>query len=623
MSFDARTRLTGPAITLVVAVALFMLAQSPYRLPNPPALLVLAIVFSAFHGGLTAGLASAAIAWAILLFFFADPGTLFQYSRENLIRVALWGVTLPLTAVMVGVLKRRAEKTSAAAATHELAEAHLNERIRAETTLQTSNAILDGIFESAPDTILLVSADGRIARANSQAVRMFGYPREAITGKPVDDLLPGRLREGHARHRAGFTAQPHLRAMGSGMKLHAQRSDGSEFPVDVTLGPLRIDDKVLVICIVRDITERVQAEAERKELLDVLEASLNELYIFDPDTLRLLYVNQSALRNLGYSAEAMRAMTPLDLKPEFTAASFRERVAPLLRGEQEAAMFQTHHRRADGTLYPVEVHLQLVGQDTGRVFLAVIFDITERRQAEQALRDYTGQLRQLSLRMFETAENERRRLARELHDRIGQNVAALSLNLSMMRGELSEDCRRQVNARLDDSESLLQQTAQLVRNVLADLRPPGLDELGLVAALKEHARQVAGRVGFSAAVSGSELSLRLPPATEITLFRIVQEAFANIAKHAHATAVAVTLEAGPDTAVLTVADNGCGFDPMARPAQPTSSLGLVSMRERAEAIGARLRIESAPGQGTRVIVEAPRAAPDSSGQQQLPGINPA
>lgn len=198
---------------------------------------------------------------------------------------------------------------------------------------------------------------------------------------------------------------------------------------------------------------------------------------------------------------------------------------------------------------------------------------------------------------------------RELHDRVGQNVTALGLNLNMVRSELPADVLQKMSPRLNDCESLLYYTAQLVRDIQIDLRPPGLDELGLVAALNEHARQVAARSSFKVTVSGTEPAPRLPPAAAITLFRIAQEALNNITKHARATEVSIALEASAEGVVLTVADDGCGFDPAARPEQATRSLGMVSMRERAESIGGKLRVESAPGGGTRVIVEAPRGAP--------------
>ncbi|MCQ3939134.1 MAG: hypothetical protein DPW18_19125 [Chloroflexi bacterium] len=143
---------------------------------------------------------------------------------------------------------------------------------------------------------------------------------------------------------------------------------------------------ISAVGVLQDITERKQAKMARERLLNVLEASLNEIYIFDPDSLKFEYANSGALRNLGYSFEELRAMNPVDLKPEFTEASFRETIAPLLRGEKPILNFETTHRRADASLYPVEVHLQLVETGDERAFLAVINDITERKLAEEQLR---------------------------------------------------------------------------------------------------------------------------------------------------------------------------------------------------------------------------------------------
>lgn len=144
-----------------------------------------------------------------------------------------------------------------------------------------------------------------------------------------------------------------------------------------------------------DVTERRRDEAERSRLWDILEASLNEIYIFAVDTLQFIFVNSGARRNLGYSAAALQSMTPLDIKPEYTVLSFREMIDPLLRQDAARHIFETVHRRADGSDYPVEVHLQLVEREGERVFLAVISDITERRKAEQALRTSEARYRML------------------------------------------------------------------------------------------------------------------------------------------------------------------------------------------------------------------------------------
>lgn len=162
--------------------------------------------------------------------------------------------------------------------------------------------------------------------------------------------------------------------------------DGRRIPVEIHVKHLSFEGHEYHCAFVRDITERKRAEAERTRLMAVLEVSLNEIYMFDTDTLRFTYVNRGARENLGYTLEALRKLTPLDLKPEFTDTTFRAHIAPLLRHEQSQLVFQTLHKRANGTFYPVEVHLQLVELGNQRQFLAIIFDITERKQAEKALR---------------------------------------------------------------------------------------------------------------------------------------------------------------------------------------------------------------------------------------------
>lgn len=132
--------------------------------------------------------------------------------------------------------------------------------------------------------------------------------------------------------------------------------------------------------------ERYQAERERAWLLDVIARSLDEIFVFDTTTYRFKFVNDGALRNLGYSQEEISLLTPLDLKPDHSAESFSELVAPLMNGEAETVRFETRHRRKDGSLYPVDVHLQVIDQPEGSVFLAIITDITERKHAEEQIR---------------------------------------------------------------------------------------------------------------------------------------------------------------------------------------------------------------------------------------------
>ncbi len=200
-------------------------------------------------------------------------------------------------------------------------------------------------------------------------------------------------------------------------------------------------------------------------------------------------------------------------------------------------------------------------------------------------------------------------MARELHDRVGQNLTALGLNLNLIRGQLSGSTLvpASIQARLDDSLVLLEQTTECIRDVMADLRPPVLDDYGLLAALRWYGSRVAQRAGFSLRVQGDESWPRLAAPLENALFRIAQEALTNVAKHASATQVTITIEIDDEVIRLVVEDNGCGFElgHLTRPGEQPH-WGILTMTERAEAVGGWFRIESSPQQGTQITVEVSR-----------------
>jgi signal transduction histidine kinase len=231
----------------------------------------------------------------------------------------------------------------------------------------------------------------------------------------------------------------------------------------------------------------------------------------------------------------------------------------------------------------------------------LVADLRRLTRGEERLRESFARLQELSRRLVEVEESERRNINRELHDRVGQNLSALNLSLGIMRNTLAEGPPHEVSARLDDARMLLEITSKEVRDVMAELRPPALDEFGLVAALRDHCAAVAARLGLAITVEGKALDPRLPPTTETALFRIVQEALNNVGKHARAREVRVVLAESTGGVTLTVTDDGVGFDAAQR-VQAAPTYGIVTMHERAEAVGARLTIASTPGAGTRVAI---------------------
>ena len=254
--------------------------------------------------------------------------------------------------------------------------------------------------------------------------------------------------------------------------------------------------------------------------------------------------------------------------------------------------------------------LQLVDTVPGR------FELSELRMAEslasiaaiaienallfRAVSQQRGQLRALTVRLGEVQETERQQLAGELHDRIGQNLTALSLNLTIIDQLLPANTSPAVHRRIEDSAGILGETARRVRNVMAELRPPMLDDYGLLPALRWVGEQFVTRTGIAVRVDGPATELRLPLRLETALCRIAQEALNNVAKHARAHEVRITLEPTDRRVRLSIADDGVGFDVIAMQRNvDTPHWGMLTMQERAASMGGTVRLDSTPGHGTR------------------------
>ncbi len=237
-------------------------------------------------------------------------------------------------------------------------------------------------------------------------------------------------------------------------------------------------------------------------------------------------------------------------------------------------------------------------------------EVAERKEAEATIIDYTSRLRALSQQLVAVQDAERKALATELHDRIGQNLSALNmslnLNLAMLSDPLPPAAMPAIRARLKDALSLIEQTTEIVRGVMEELHPALLEQYGLKTALRWHGEEFSGRTGIAFHCIASESFPRLQGKVETSLFRIAQEALINVAKHARATAVTVTLTRTTSCIELQIGDDGLGVPPERLP-QPTagSGWGLAIMAERARTIGAELQIKPGSDKGTTVVVTVP------------------
>lgn len=228
------------------------------------------------------------------------------------------------------------------------------------------------------------------------------------------------------------------------------------------------------------------------------------------------------------------------------------------------------------------------------------------RESEEGLRSSTEQLQAMSRRLVDAQESERRQFSRELHDRVGQNLTALSINLDILKTQLSDNGNEAFRSRLNDAATLLEATAGTIENVMSELRPPMLDDYGLLPALQWYANEFSSRTGIQVGVDGDEHMQRPSQASEIALFRIAQEALNNVAKHARASHVHIALAHSDARLIMTLADDGAGLEAAAAPdSKRRPGLGMVTMRERTQAVGGEFEIGTAPGRGTRVVVRVP------------------
>ena len=253
MSFESRwAKIGGPLLTLGVIAAHMQAYHVGIDIPNPPALLVLTLVFAAYIGGLIPGMISAALAWGYIYFFFSIPGQPFHHTDENIKRIVVWAITLPATALLVGSLKHHAERTF------------------------RRQDLLEQFFKFAPDAILIADYAGRIKHANNKTENIFGYHPAELLGQPVEMLMPERFVPQFEQQRSKYMDESQPRPVGSNLGLVGKRKDGSEFPADVTLGLLQTRDGPLVLSVVRDITERKKAEYDIQQLNINLEHRVRE-----------------------------------------------------------------------------------------------------------------------------------------------------------------------------------------------------------------------------------------------------------------------------------------------------------------------------------------------------------
>lgn len=456
---------------------------------------------------------------------------------------------------------------------------------------------VEGIFQSTPD--------GRILAANPTLARMMGYasPEELIAA--TTDIA--QQLHVNPQRRAEFRRLLDERGVVQGFEMEILRHGGSRIWVSASARAVHDAQGNVGYYegIMEDITARRQAEDALKKFAHVVEQSADTVMITNPEGI-IEYVNPAFEQLTGYSREEAIGRKPSILRSGKHDQRFYGQLwRTILSGGVFRAVFT--NRKKHGELFHEEETITPITDAQGDIthFVSIGRDITTRVQAEEQLRQSREQLRALAAHLQSVREEERGRIAREVHDELGQVLTGLKYDLAWLARGLPADSTA-LQEKTRGLLSLVDATINTVRRIFTDLRPSVLDELGLVAAIEWQAQEFQSRTGIECRVSTELTDLSLGSEASTALFRICQESLTNVARHAQATRVTVRLSAEENRLILSVVDNGRGVTEQEQ--ARVTSFGLLGMQERASLLGGQLTIVGRPGAGTTVMVRIPLRA---------------
>lgn len=475
-------------------------------------------------------------------------------------------------------------------------------RRRVEKALEEARIRFQAIFETALDSIMLMDDAAQFVDVNPATCEMLGYSRAELLRMTVADVAPAPVHANAAGLVDQFFAEGKISGTYQLLCKNGVLRDVEYHSVTNILPGLHL-------AVYRDVSERKSAEDKLKTSAFLL-----------AEAQRLAHVgnwNWDLRTNaIHWSDEHYRIFGLQPHEIDVTYEQFLTFVHP-----DDRAMVKSVVDQALKDRQPFDYRLRILHrngtirllQSRGRVSMneqdkpvrmyGVVLDITERQQAEDALRESAQRLEILSHRVVEIQEQERRHLAHELHDEIGQVLSAIAINLRATKATCDEFAK----SRLEESINLVEHAIQQVRNLSLDLRPSMLDDLGLISTLRWYADRQAQRAGFVLHFTAESAGDRLPADLEIACYRVVQEALTNVVRHAHANEVWVEFTARDEEIEIAVRDDGCGFDlpSVLSNASRGASFGVLGMKERVALLHGQFKIKSEPGRGTSIRVFLP------------------
>lgn len=474
-------------------------------------------------------------------------------------------------------------------------------RRRNEENLRLFKSLVD----QANDALFVVDRDtGRLLEVNDRACGSLGYTREELLGKTVMDM--------EASMPDGFSWGNHVEAVRKTGQMILEgthkRKDGSTFPAEVSVKYITLRDKDFIVAVARDITGRKKADQALRETnarLKALIHTIPDIIYFKDINRRHAVVNSAFESMVGKKAGEITGKTDKDVFPP-----------------DMARQCTRNDNRVFSTRKPFRLEESALGKDGKRLYfdtiktplhdergeiaglVSVCRDITGRKVAEESLRESNERIRNLAVHLQSIQEEERKRIARDIHDEFGQVLTALKYDLSWVVKNMPEDNVQMIETSKKMSK-LIDHAVKTVQRISSDLRPALLDELGLAAAFEWFGKEYQLRTGVKCRIICDTDETALDKDLSTALFRAFQEALTNVSRHAGATRVNVSLNEHSGKLVFKVADNGRGITK--KDINNPRSYGLIGIKERFYPWGGEVDIKGVKGKGTTVSVRVPLA----------------
>ncbi|MBK7415332.1 MAG: PAS domain S-box protein [Dechloromonas sp.] len=493
-------------------------------------------------------------------------------------------------------------------ALHELSVQQIELELQTEELNRSKEALINSraryfdLYNQAPVGYFTLNEIGQITDANLTVAALLGIEQDVLIGQPISRFMVEEDSDSYYLQRKQLikSSEPDV------CELRMVMNNGSHFWARLATSAVHIRDSTPVFRVtISDITEVKNAnEALRmseKDFRSIFENATTGMVAADK-TGNMRYFNEAFRAMLGYESDTLCGM-------HFTEFSFGDDIpgemllfGEILNRQRNKYRLEKRFITCDGRILWVDVYVSSQCGNDGELvgFISVVSDITERKEFALALAESRQKLRTLASHQEQLLELERKHIAREVHDEFGQLLTALKMDVSLIRLRFSDNAA--LMEKTEDMRVLVERTIGVVRQVASNLRPAALD-FGLVPALEWLCEDFSQRGATNCRLENGGLEIALIDTQSTAVFRVVQESLTNVARHAQASEVVISLQADHCLLKVVVADNGQGFDISA--IGKSSGFGLFGMRERMLALDGTLSIVSTPDLGTTVTIELP------------------